>query len=177
MPILTSSHCFLTIRFVGQVHLSLDCSSTASCWDGADWSPLIPAHGWTSLRHIEMKRNKNVDFWPNIVAFLSSRIEETELKLFLVLLGRGWNLGVNGCWIWECVRIRGQAGTQIQIGSGCGLGWSLVVCVWHWQINIFFKRIWWDWVWIATGRSEFDTMVVSRCPFIRSERERQVSPM
>ena len=32
-----------------------------------------------------------------------------------------------------------------------------------------WKGICWDWVWIATGRSGFDTMVVNRCPFIRSE--------
>ena len=30
---------------------------------------------------------------------------------------------------------------------------------------------------MATGRSGFDTVVVNQCPFIRSERERRVSPI
>ena len=34
-----------------------------------------------------------------------------------------------------------------------------------------------DCMWMATGRSGFDTVVVNRCPFIWSERERWVSPM
>ena len=29
-----------------------------------------------------------------------------------------------------------------------------------------WKVIWWDCVWMATGRSGFDTVVVNRCPFI-----------
>ena len=29
---------------------------------------------------------------------------------------------------------------------------------------------WWDWVWMATGRSGFETVVVKQCPFMRSER-------
>ena len=28
-------------------------------------------------------------------------------------------------------------------------------------------------MWIATGRSGFDTVVVNQCPFMRSERERE----
>ena len=28
---------------------------------------------------------------------------------------------------------------QFQIGSGCGLGWSLVVCVWHGKTSILGK--------------------------------------
>ena len=40
-----------------------------------------------------------------------------------------------------------------------------------------WKGIWWDRVWIATGRSGSDTMVMNQCPFIRSEREQRVSPM
>ena len=28
---------------------------------------------------------------------------------------------------------------QFQIGGGCGLGWSLVVCVWYWQTSILGK--------------------------------------
>ena len=39
-----------------------------------------------------MKRNENEYFCQITVAFLSSRIQETESKI-LVLLGRGWNLG------------------------------------------------------------------------------------
>ena len=31
-------------------------------------------------------------------------------------------------------------------------------------------------MWIATGKSGFDTVVVNRCPFIWSEMERRVSP-
>ena len=38
-----------------------------------------------------------------------------------------------------------------------------------------WKKIWWDCVWMAADRSGFNTMVVNRCPFIRSEREWQVS--
>ena len=30
-----------------------------------------------------------------------------------------------------CVGIGGQVGMQFQIGGGCGLGWSQVVCVAH----------------------------------------------
>ena len=33
------------------------------------------------------------------------------------------------------------------------------------------KEIWWDWMWMATGRSGFYTVVVNRCPFMQSERE------
>ena len=40
-----------------------------------------------------------------------------------------------------------------------------------------WKGIWWDLVWIATGRSGFDTVVVNQCPFVWSEGERRVSPM
>ena len=75
-----------------------------------------------------MKQNENEYFDQITVAFLSSRIQETEAKL-LVLLGRGWNVGVNVCRDRGCVRIGGQVGMQFQIGSGYGLGWNLVVCV------------------------------------------------
>ena len=37
--------------------------------------------------------------------------------------------GVNGCWDQGCVGIGGQVGMQFQIGGGCGLGWSQIVCV------------------------------------------------
>ena len=40
-----------------------------------------------------------------------------------------------------------------------------------------WEGIWWDCVWMATGRSGSDTVVVNRYQFIQSERERQVSPM
>ena len=40
-----------------------------------------------------------------------------------------------------------------------------------------WKGIWWDWAWMATGRSGFETAVVKQCPFIWLERERWVSPM
>ena len=40
-----------------------------------------------------------------------------------------------------------------------------------------WKGIWWDCVGMVTGRSGFNTVVVNRCPFIRPERERGVSPM
>ena len=30
----------------------------------------------------------------------------------------------------------------------------------------------WNLVWMATGKSGFETVVVKRCPFMRSERER-----
>ena len=40
-----------------------------------------------------------------------------------------------------------------------------------------WKGIWWDCVWMATGRSGFVTVVVKRWPFIWSEREQQVSLM
>ena len=40
-----------------------------------------------------------------------------------------------------------------------------------------WNGIWWDCVWMATGRSGFDTVVVNWCPFIWSEREWQASPM
>ena len=39
-----------------------------------------------------MKQNENEYFGQITVAFLSSRIQETEAK-FLVPLGRGWNVG------------------------------------------------------------------------------------
>ena len=45
-----------------------------------------------SLRHIEMNRNENEYFSQITVAFLSSRIQETEAKLS-VPLGQGWNVG------------------------------------------------------------------------------------
>ena len=53
------------------------------------------------LRHIEMKQNKNEYFGQITVAFLSSRIQETEAKL-LVPLRRGCNVEVNGCWDQGC---------------------------------------------------------------------------
>ena len=40
-----------------------------------------------------------------------------------------------------------------------------------------WKGIWWDCVWMATGMSGFDTVMVNRCPFIWCEREQWVSPM
>ena len=42
-----------------------------------------------------MKRNENEYFGQITVAFLSSRIQETEAKL-LVPLGRGWNVETGG---------------------------------------------------------------------------------
>ena len=42
-----------------------------------------------------MKRNENEYFDHITVAFLSSRIQETE-SILLVPLGQGWNLGVIG---------------------------------------------------------------------------------
>ena len=35
-----------------------------------------------------------------------------------------------------------------------------------------WNGIWWDWVWMATGRSGFETVAVKQCPFMWSERER-----
>ena len=40
-----------------------------------------------------------------------------------------------------------------------------------------WKGIWWYCVWMATGRSRFDIVLMNRCPFIRSKRELRVSPM
>ena len=86
-----------------------------------------------------MKRKENEYFGQTTVAFLSSRIEETESKLLSAAGVREEFGGVNGCWDWRYVGIGGQVGMQFQIGGGCGLGWSLVVCVWHWQTNILGK--------------------------------------
>ena len=39
--------------------------------------------------------------------------------------------GLSGCWVWGCDVIGGWVGMLFQIGSECGQGWSLAVCVWH----------------------------------------------
>ena len=49
-------------------------------------------NGRGTEQHIEMKQNENEYFGQIPVAFLSSRIQETEAKL-LMPLGRGWNVG------------------------------------------------------------------------------------
>ena len=63
------------------------------------------------------------------VAFLSSRIQETGSKLFSVAGVRVECGGLTDVETQRCVWIRGQVGMQFQIGGGCGLGWSQVVCV------------------------------------------------
>ena len=57
------------------------------------------------------------------MAFLSSRIQETEAKFLSAAEARVEFGGLTG------VGIGGQVGMQFQIGSRCGLGWSQVVCV------------------------------------------------
>ena len=47
-----------------------------------------------------------------------------------MLLGAGLQEGGgNGYLVPECDMIGGQVGMQFQIGSKCGWGWNLVVCV------------------------------------------------
>ena len=66
---------------------------------------------------------------------------------------------------------------QFQTGSECLSGVESGNLCMTLTDQHFWKGIWWDLVWIATGRSGFDTVVVNRYPFMRSEREQRVSPM
>ena len=63
------------------------------------------------------------------VAFLSSRIQETESKLFSAAAARVEFVGLTDVTDQGYVGIGGRVGMQFQIGGGCGLVWSLVVCV------------------------------------------------
>ena len=74
----------------------------------------------------------NCEYFGQItVAFLSSRIQETEVKFLSAAEARVDRGGVNGYWDRGCVVIGGQIGMQFQPGGGCGLGWSQVIGVWH----------------------------------------------
>ena len=116
-----------------------------------------PAYGWVSLRHIEMKWNKNEYFGQITVAFLSSRIQETEAKLY-VPLGRGWNMRPAVCLDWRTSWYAVSNWRWMWSGVESGSLYMTLPDQHSW------KGIWWDWVWIAIGRSGFDTMVVNQCP-------------
>ena len=62
------------------------------------------------------------------MAFLSSRIEETEAKFLSATEAK---VECGGLMDIETGRvgIGEQVGMQFQTGGGCGLGWSQVVCV------------------------------------------------
>ena len=61
------------------------------------------------------------------MAFLSSRIQESEAKFLSAAEARVECGGVNGYWDRGCVVIGGQVGMQFQADGGCGLGWSQVI--------------------------------------------------
>ena len=61
------------------------------------------------------------------MAFLSSRIQETEAKFLSAAKARVECGGLTDIET-EVVLIGGQVGMQFQTGGGCGLGWSQVVC-------------------------------------------------
>ena len=63
------------------------------------------------------------------MAFLSSRIKETELKLFSATGARVEFGGLTDVETGGCVGIGGRVGMQFQIGGRCGLGSNLVICV------------------------------------------------
>ena len=59
--------------------------------------------------------------------------------------------------------------TDVETRGVSGLEGELVCSFMTLTDQHSWKGIWWDCVWMASGRSGFDIVVVNWCPFIQSE--------